>query len=67
MPSDACMSLVAMAIKSGHTQVTIKLKVMNVVLQTSVTIAAYPPLKVCGHDCLVLKLCYHGSQLILKP
>ena len=67
MPSDACMSLVAMAIKSGHTQVTIKLKVMNVVLQTSVTIAAYPLLKVCGHNCLVLKSCYHGSQLILKP
>lgn len=42
----ACMSLVAMATKPGHTQVTIMYNVMGVSLETSVTIAAYPPLKV---------------------
>lgn len=46
LPSDACMSLVAMATKPGHTQVTIRHKVLDVQLETSVTIAAYPPLKV---------------------
>jgi len=47
LPSDACMSLVAMATKQGHTQVTIKYNVMGVLLESSVTIAAYLPLKVC--------------------
>ena len=40
------MSLVAMATKPGHTQVTIMYNVMGVSLETSVTIAAYSPLKV---------------------
>ena len=46
LPSDACTSLVAMATNPGHTQVTVKYQAMGVSLETSVTIAAYPPLKV---------------------
>ena len=46
LPSDACMSLVAMATKPGYTQVTVRHKILDVQLETLVTIAAYPPLKV---------------------
>ena len=55
LPCDACMSLVAMATKPGHTQVTISYKVVGVSLEASVTIAAYPPLKVCDDGSLI---CY---------
>ena len=67
LPSDACMSLVAMATKPGHTQVSIKYKVLGVSLETSVTIAAYLPLKVCDWLIFVLILCFHGSQWIQNP
>ena len=46
LPSEACTLFVAMATKPGHTQVVLRLNSGGVSLETSVTIAAYPPLKV---------------------
>lgn len=44
LPSGACMSLKARALKPGHAKVTITYTHQDILLEASVTIAAYPPL-----------------------
>ena len=49
LPSEACGALVAVAANVGNTKVTVALDTkMFGRLEAAITIAAYPPLKVCG-------------------
>ncbi|XP_065903533.1 nuclear pore membrane glycoprotein 210-like isoform X3 [Dysidea avara] len=70
LPSEACTLFVAMATKPGHTQVVLRLNSGGVSLETSVTIAAYPPLKPIDPESIaVLSLgsskvvTFHGGPL----